>query len=797
MNVHKADHPGSTPQSRHRLEIRGQVQGVGFRPMVYRLAEDLGLTGFVGNNADGVFLEIEGRQAAVETFPDQLAAALPPLAQISEVTRTVIALQYEGNFRIVPSGDGSRPKAAVTPDMGCCPDCLFDINDPANRRYRYPFTNCTNCGPRYSIIQRIPYDRLHTTMSRFQMCPDCQAEYDDPRDRRFHAQPNACPLCGPHVWLVDRHGQLLAGSPAPPDSPKPPGDWSADPVRICAQLLDAERIVAIKGLGGFHLACRADSDRAVRTLRERKGRETKPLALMVGSLAAARALVQLGPETESLLLDQRRPIVLLPRRPGTAVSADVAPDSHTLGVMLPYTPLHWLLFSEGLGPLVMTSGNPSSEPICCGNEEALAGLSHIADALLLHDRDIERRVDDSVIQWNPALGGNGSQPLRRARGFAPAPVDQLTPAPIPILAVGGDLKSTVCLHTEDRTLVSEHLGDLFNPTSYRNFVRTVTDLQVLFAVTPELVVCDSHPAYASTRYARSLDLPRLEIQHHFAHVVSCLADNQVDERVIGVACDGTGYGDDGAIWGCELLLADRVEYSRCGHLDYFPLAGGDLAARFTWRPAVGLLKETYGASWLREVGTAGTLLANLDPEDLEITAATLERPDLVTPTSSLGRLCDAAACFLGLCGENFHEAEAPQTLEAVAETADPAVPPLAYGILAGDNGPTRIDYRPMIRDLLERQRDGQPVARIARAFFLGISAALAEVIASQAAATGLTKVALTGGCFANRLLCQELVRRCRKSGLEILSHHQVPAGDGGLALGQAVIAATRRTRGLS
>jgi len=830
------------------------VQGVGFRPFVYRVARDLGLAGLVGNDSRGAFIEIEGPPESIERFVARLQAELPPLARISELIRTAIPARHETAFHIEASERNGVQDAEITPDVATCADCLRELHDPADRRYRYPFTNCTNCGPRYSIIEAVPYDRPNTTMRSFVMCPQCQAEYDDPADRRFHAQPNACPVCGPRVWLTDAVGRELEG----------------DAIRECAERLRKGEIAAIKGLGGFHLACRADDDEVVARLRERKGREAKPLAVMVGSLEEAQRLAVIDEAAIAELSRVERPIVLVAMRDGhwsqgsdmgaptrvphcsqgsatrmidsdrqlqsgdaRPLSRQVAPGLDRIGLMLPYTPLHHLLFAEGLPPLVMTSGNPSEEPLCCDNDEALRRLGGLADVFLMHNREIARRVDDSVVLASgrpevPAL------PIRRARGFAPAPIELAFESPRPVLAVGGELKSTVCLLAGRQAVVSEHLGELSNAEAYRHFVDTIEQFKRLLRVEPQVVACDMHPDYAATRYARQLGLPVVEVQHHHAHVVACMAEHGLTEPVVGVSCDGTGYGPDGAVWGCEVLVADEAGFERAAHLQYFPLLGGDAGARQTWRPAAGLLSRMSDGPFAE---LAPEAFARVDPQALAIAAQRLRHTASGVPTSSLGRLFDAVAFLMDLCDENRCEAQAAMILEAIASRVPAAeilphtrIPekiaayqrrdcrgavgrcgeePLPNGRGSEDGrgseqasctpseekaaseggGPFVLDARPMLAELLRRQRAGADPASLARAFHETIATMLVEAADHVARERGLNRVILTGGCFANSLLSDRIYDLLAVRGHEVLTHRQVPAGDGGLALGQAVVAA--------
>ncbi len=755
---------------RRRLRVRGQVQGVGFRPFVYRLATGLELSGHVGNDARGAFVEIEGPPERVERFVTDLAAQPPPLARITGIEAEEVPVEGTGRFVIEPSRGEGRQEAGITPDTATCPDCLREMLDPADRRYRYPFINCTNCGPRYSIIQSVPYDRPGTTMAAFTMCPACRREYDDPTDRRFHAQPNACPVCGPRVWFVDAGGTAVAG----------------DAIATCAAWLRKGRIVAIKGLGGFHLACRADSDAAVGELRRRKGRESKPLALMAADPAAAAALGVVDALAEAALASPARPIVLLAKRGGAAVSRHVAPGTDRLGVMLPYTPLHVLLLAEVGLPLVMTSGNPTDEPLCSDNDEALRRLAALADGFLLHNRDIERRIDDSVV-LPAAAPVDHVVPLRRARGYVPEPVAVAVEAARPILAVGGELKSAVCLLSGREAVLSEHLGELPNAAAYRSFIGTIEQFKRLLAIEPAVIAHDLHPDYAATRYALTLPGEHVAVQHHHAHMVGVLAEHRLTGPAVGVICDGSGYGLDATVWGCEILVGDERDFRRAGHLRPFPLVGGDAAARQTWRPAAALLTQTFGDTW-----PAGVSMDAADADALALVRAMLRRPRRQRQASSLGRLFDAVAFLLGLCDRNRHEAAAAMALEAAARRAGGAEP-LAYALEEVD-GRLLIDVRPMVRQLVADLAAGRDAESLARAFHETVVAMLADAAGRAAAAAGLERVVLSGGCFANTLLLTGLTSRLQRAGLVVYSHRAVPPGDGGLALGQAVVAAAR-TRG--
>jgi len=764
---------------RQRLEITGQVQGVGFRPYVYRLACELGLVGWVVNGPRGVVVEVQGLAGVLDRFAARLPAELPPLARIGELRRSDVSVRPdETGFQIRPSAGGELADAQVTVDTATCEDCLREMRDPADPRAGYPFINCTNCGPRYSIVRRIPYDRPNTTMSEFAMCPLCSGQYSDPADRRFHAQPIACPKCGPTVWLVYTAGRQIACD---------------DPISKAAELLKQGKIVAIKGLGGFHLACRADSRQSVQRLRERKRRDAKPFALMVADLAQARRLCEVTDHAEKLLTGPLRPVVIMRALPDADVADAVAEGYDTLGLMLPYTPLHHLLFARGLGVLVMTSGNYSDQPLVKDNEAAIAHLGAIADAILLHNRRIERRVDDSVVQ----IAESGRcQVLRRARGYAPQPIRlrlraaENSPA---VLAVGAELKNTVCLARHGRAVVSEHIGDLKDGRVYRHFIDTINHLEELFDVQPELVVADMHPQYLATDYAVKRhrgelagreSLPIVRVQHHHAHIAACLAENGCDGPVIGLACDGVGYGDDGAAWGCEVLRADLVGYERLGHLRYLPLIGADVAAVETYRPAVAALYETFGER-CREILAAVELPASDKQIDsaLEVLEAGIECP----LSSSLGRWFDAVACMCGIAEANRCEGEAPMKLEAAIDSRITD----AYSFRIEAEGPFLIDLRPMVEGIVFDLEAGVSAAVVAAKFHNTVVRFLAAAAKRACRRTGLTTVALSGGCFANRHVTDELLKELAAQGIEVLTHHEYPCNDGSISLGQVAVALAR------
>ena len=764
---------------RRRLSVLGQVQGVGFRPFVYRLACELGLTGFVVNDARGVSVEVQGTAGALESFERRLMSELPPLASIRSVAAEAAeASPGEGSFEIRPSAGELGGGAEVTVDTATCADCLRELFDPGDPRGGYPFINCTHCGPRYTIVRRVPYDRANTTMSGFAMCDFCGGQYADPSDRRFHAQPVACPACGPRVWLADASGKRLACD---------------DPIARTAEMLRDGRIVAIKGLGGFHLACRGDDEAAVVRLRRRKRRDAKPFALMVADLGAARALAHVDAAAAGLLAGAIRPIVLLPRRAEAPVAPAVAEGLAALGVMLPYTPLHHLLLARAACPLVMTSGNHSDEPLVKDNDEAVACLGEIADALLLHDRPIERRIDDSVAQ----LHADGRVCLlRRARGYAPQAIR------VPgggaqrprVLGVGAELKATVCMLAGGRAILSGHIGDLKDARTYRQYVDTIAHTESLFDFAPDLLAADLHPQYLATEYALrragEQHLPVERVQHHHAHVAACLAEHGRTGPVIGLACDGVGYGDDGAAWGCEILRADLCGYERLGHLRYMALPGGDAAARETFRPALAALHDALGSA--RAAEAARKLLPG-EADRVEGVLEMLDRGVNCPPASSLGRWFDAAAALCGLAGANRFEGEAPMRLESAAGDK----PAEAYPFELDQGGPFRIDLRPMVAAMVSdlagpSAAPGTDAGRVAARFHETVAAFLSAAARRAREASGLGVVALSGGCFANRRLTARLTELLSGDGFEVLRHVRIPCNDGCVALGQAVVAAARR-----
>lgn len=857
---------------RRAFVASGQVQGVGFRPFVYRLAHEGGLTGTVGNTSEGVRMEVQGAEKEVRRFGQRLQAELPPLARLTGLKEEDLpTVQQEDAFAIVQSSGHAGHSVLVSPDVGVCADCLADMADPQNPRYNYPFTNCTNCGPRYTITRSIPYDRAVTSMSCFPLCPRCSAEYADPADRRFHAQPVACPVCGPMLWFVDKEEAAAGGTRPQQCCAQDKETLARLALERSGQVLLEGGILAIKGLGGFQLACDARNARAVALLRQRKNRPHKPLALMAGDLATVRSLCDLTPEHEALLVSPEKPIVLCPRRQEgepPALPSQVAPDTRQVGFMLPNTPLHSVLFDwlAARAPqppvLVMTSANAGGEPICLGNREALERLPHLADAWLLHDRDILVRVDDSVITLQPqagpamaaALPGSArpdrGEPLfyRRARGYVPRPVfladsgntpdteatagtadpaEADSPAPACVLGAGAELKATVCLTRGHEAFVGQHVGDLENPSVMAFYEEVVTHLENLLEVRPQALVCDLHPDFLSTRYAEARaareGLPLWRLQHHAAHAAAVLAENACFSPALALCLDGTGLGDDGTVWGGELLVMDlgRPEWRRLGRLSPFALPGGDAAVREPWRIAQGLITQGMKgqAAEYRHPDAAGALAgAPWLPEHASASRAVgemLARGINCPATSSCGRLFDAVAAQAGLCMTTTYEGQAAIRLEDAANRAQGSLgavlagrTPMAdmrklpgmiwpVGVTERD-GLLELDSAGLFGRVARGLADGMPVAEAAGRFHLSLAEALAGMAGRAARSLGITTVGLSGGVMQNAIMARLLPQALSHMGLKTLTHHELPPGDGGLSLGQAVwgrrmLAAARST----
>jgi hydrogenase maturation protein HypF len=792
-----------TPVRRIAIAVRGVVQGVGFRPFVYQAARTRGLSGWVRNEADVVRIEVQGHAAAVDDFVDAVRHAHPPQARIEnvDIDEQQPVFVAEGVFEIRHSTGEAAPRPTIPADLATCRECLTEIREPHERRHNYPFTNCTNCGPRWSIIEHLPYDRPRTSMASFAMCPGCRAEYENPTDRRFHAQPIACPRCGPTLQLLDREDHEIATGEAALDA--------------AVQALLAGRVVAIKGIGGFQLLVDATNAEAVAVLRQRKRRPDRPFALMLPSLEEVRRYCEVSDDEAHELCSHQSPILLLRALPSplspllSPLAPSVAPGNPYLGVMLPYTPLHHLLMSAVARPIVCTSGNLSEEPMAITTEDAIARLGPIADVILTHNRPIVRPVDDSIVRVSP----DGVQVLRRARGFAPLPIEVHTESPTlsTILAVGGHLKNTVALalsrvretHHETPQLVrcthptqvvmSAHIGDLDSVLSVEVFRRAIDDLLEFFQVTPDAVVCDLHPDYASTRHAEQLagrwGVPLLRVQHHHAHVAACMAEHGLRGPVLGFSWDGTGYGPDGTVWGGEMLLCERAEYQRVAHLRTFPLPGGERAVREPRRSALGVLFEILGPR------AAEHAAAWFNSSQLDSLLSMLERQVNSPRTSSMGRLFDAVAAICGLSPVISFEGQAAMALEFAADESEQAAYNVALsaceaGVSQGHD--IVADWEPLLLAVLADRAAGVPVARISARFHNAL-AEMAVDIARRVDPAMQMPVVLSGGCFQNALLLERVRARLLAAGYAVYTHHQVPPGDGGVALGQVFVALQSKT----
>ncbi|MFC2045816.1 carbamoyltransferase HypF [Chloroflexota bacterium] len=752
-----------------RISVRGVVQGVGFRPFIYRLAREHNLKGWVRNTSSNVEIEVEGDEGNLNVFLKDLETRVPPMAHIESVEATFHHPAGYTNFEIHQSLSQEGKYQLVSPDIATCEDCRDDIFSPANRRFGYPFTNCTNCGPRFTIIEDIPYDRPKTTMHKFKMCPECQREYDNPLDRRFHAQPNACPICGPSLELVDGNG-----SPVECD----------DVIKMTGNLLRAGNIMAIRGLGGFHLACDATSEKAINLLRTRKKRPAKPLAVMVATMADVEKHCLVSPEEKKLLQSPECPIVLLKWNSNSSdISPAVAPNIKYLGVMLPYTPLHQLLLRETGLPLVMTSGNLSEEPIAKYNDEALKRLSGIADYFLLHNRDIYARYDDSVYMVE-----DEPQPIRRARGYAPYPIF-LPFKSKQILACGAEEKNTFCLTKDKHAFLSQHIGDMENEETLEHFENTIELYKKLFRVEPEIMAYDMHPEYLSTKYAlevgKEQGLSLVPVQHHHAHVVSCMIEHHTEGPVIGVAFDGTGYGTDGTVWGGEFLLADCHRFDRVAHLECVPMGGGATAIKKPYRMALSYLYTLLG----EDFALKGLPLNKLNQTELDVAKQQLRRKINSPLTSSAGRLFDAVAAITGVKQEIEYEAQAAIELEMIAPDNTNESEWKSYPFLIDDSQGTRvIRLKELLSAIIEDVRSQVPVPAISLKFHRTIAEIIAETCRVIAEETNAREVVLSGGVFQNRLLFKLAIASLRRANLKVLTHHLVPCNDGGISLGQAVIA---------
>jgi len=761
--------------SRYRLLISGRVQGVGFRPAVYRLAKSLHLTGFVYNDSKGVTIEVQGKEEEIAEFVERLRGKdKPTLSQIKDVSISNVDLsEGEEEFTIKESKQTGAALSEVTADIAVCEDCLSEMRDAGDFRYRYPFINCTNCGPRYSIVKTIPYDRCNTTMSVFAMCEKCSSEYNDMADRRFHAQPVACGKCGPSVRLNDNKAKVIEG-----DSDKA--------IAEAARLLSEGKILAIKGVGGFHLAADALNETAVQKLRLRKRRDHKPFALMAETIDKIRKYAVVSKEAERILKSPESPIVLLPKKKDSLIAPSVAESVDTFGFMLCYAPLHYLLFAEGPEVLVMTSGNISDEPLICKDEKAAEKLSDVVDAFLMHDREIYRQIDDSIVHFiedEPVL-------LRRARGYVPTPFVSEKKATQDILAAGADMKNTFCFVKQNQLICSEHIGDLEDADVYHHYINSIEHMRRLFGVEPKVIACDLHPGYFSSQYALTIpNVKKIRIQHHWAHIASVLAEHNTDGPVIGLSVDGTGYGADGAIWGCECLIASLKGFERFGHLDYYKLAGADKASKEAERSILGLLIKTYGSDF--ELKEFGWLLERIEPDykKTEIISEQIDKNINTIETSSMGRIFDAVAAMAGLGSYNYFEAQLPMALEAVIKKDVEQA--YDFELIEKKDEPLKLDLRKMVRQVVDDVKAGIEGGIISAKFHNCIAEGLFEMVLRAQKKTELNTAALSGGVFCNRYLTGRLIKLLKKNDFHVLFNRQVPSNDGGISLGQAAITVAR------
>lgn len=730
------------------------------------MATSHSLSGFVHNSPEGVIVEVEGSDTALDAFLTDVIMYLPPLADIADYSYSEVDARGDREFRIIASNTDGARSVHITPDTATCDECLRELFDPNNRRYRYPFINCTNCGPRLTIINGIPYDRVNTSLDCFPLCPECRGEYENPLDRRFHAEPNACPRCGPHLRLVDGAGTTIP---------------SNDPALTAVDMLQHGNILAIKGLGGFHLAVDAANDTAVANLRFRKFREEKPLAIMVRDLHDAEQIAEINDAEKELLTSSQRPIVLLRAKKATFLSSSIAPGMNTLGIMLPYTPLHHLLMEKHFRALVMTSANQTDEPICIGNREALSRLDGIADFFLIHDRDILVRCDDSI-----AMTINNSQSMiRRARGFAPKPIALNEPYPS-VMALGPQLKATVCIVKNNYAFLSPHIGDMATPEARDFHDETIGIMKNIAECAPTVIACDLHPDYYTTRIAHTMkEVDVLPIQHHHAHIVSCMAEHRLSGEVIGLAMDGTGYGTDGRIWGGEFLITDLVSSRRVGSLASILLPGSEKAIMEPWRIAASLLKKAYDDTW---IDMASRLKLGSSEKEYAIIDNVINHRFNSPETSSLGRLFDGVAALLGLRHKVSFEGQAAMELEALVTTVSSDILPFDIN---HDENMMILNLFPAIRTIVEKKLAGRPREELAAAFHITLAIALSTMAQHMRDRTGLNRIALSGGCFQNRILAEGCIKKLTQAGFDVYTHRLIPANDGGIALGQAVSAAAR------
>jgi hydrogenase maturation protein HypF len=745
---------------RIKIHIHGAVQGVGFRPFIYRLAERYGLTGWVRNNSHGVLIEADGPPEKLKAFLCAIQNEAPPQARIQSLKHVYFDSRGYSEFQILESDKGQHSSAWILPDISACPDCLEEIFDPNNRRYLYPFTNCTHCGPRFTIIESMPYDRPGTSMKFFRMCPECQSEYGNPKDRRFHAQPNACPVCGPRLEFCDREGKPLS--------------FRQEAMEQTVRAILDGKIVAVKGLGGFHLMADATNSEAVRELRNRKRRREKPFALMFPDLDSIESVCQVADLEKRWLTSPEAPILLLWKKlnEDLEISYEVAPENPCLGAMLPYTPLHYILLKLLDRPVIATSGNLSEEPICIDNQEALDRLKQIADYFLLHNRPIIRPVDDSIGQ----IVAGREMILRRARGYAPLPIMLEEEIP-PAIAFGGHLKNTVTIAGQNQAIISQHIGDLETESALRHFRRIRQDLQKLMDIQPVIILHDLHPDYVSTHEAQNSGLNHQPVQHHLAHILSCMLENEIEPPVLGISWDGTGFGTDGTLWGGEFIIVDSGTWKRIASLRPFPIVGGDAAIREPRRSALGMLYSIFGEK------TDDSVCPNVSNAFHEAEWNNLNKmlsnKRVTTLTSSAGRLFDAVASMTGLCQINQYEGQAAMLLEYAAWQSNKT--DQSYPFKSVDNiGMLHIDWEPMIRTVLEDIQSGIPAETIADRFHW----TCAEIILMLARKSNQEHIVLSGGCFQNKLLTERTIHKLTDNGFKVYWHQRVPPNDGGISLGQ-------------
>ncbi len=749
---------------RKRILIKGTVQGVGFRPKIYNLATSLGIKGTVSNTNAGVVIDAEADEKTLKLFIEKIKTEKPEKAIITSLSDKQLKPKGYKDFKITKSKAGKEKSLLITPDLSICDDCLHELFDASNRRYRYPFTTCINCGPRFSILEKIPYDRTSNTMRHFETCRACEWEYVNPAERRFHSETNSCSICGPELFLYGKNGERME---------------TEDTVTKTIELIKKGKIIAIKGLGGFHLVCDAENDGAVKELRKRKGRSKKPFALMSFNITKVKKFCVVTDIEEELLLSKARPIVLLKKLQKSSISNAVSPGLNTFGVMLPYTPLHYLILKEGFLAIVATSGNKIEEPIASSIEEARRDLKDVADYFLDHNRDIVNRIDDSIVK----VINDKESLIRRARGYVPSPI-KLPQEVKEVLAVGGELKNTFCLTKGIYAFVSQHIGDLKSFVSLEHFEKTIKNFKNLFGIKPRVVAYDMHPEYMSSKYAEKLKgVKKVKVQHHHAHIASCMAENELNEKVIGIALDGTGYGEDGLIWGGEFLVVDFSGFDRLGHLKYIMLQGGDAAANEPWRTAVSFLYNIYGKGLSKENKFAPFSFAG--KRKIESIADMIDKKVNTIPTSSMGRLFDAVSSTLGICHENSYEGQAAMELEA---QVDENIIEFYDWHPEEEGGVILLDGAELLKAVLDDLKRGIKIHIIASKFHNAVASGISSIAIEIRKLTRLNKVCLSGGCFQNKFLAEKVVQQLESNNFRVYTQSKVPTNDGGISLGQAMIA---------